>query len=180
MTEQLPFTVVRTFPDFEIRRYADYVLAQVQDEGGFSAVGLGSFTPLFRYITGANSGAQEISMTSPVLQETIADDTHVVSFVMPATLGIDEAPAPTNERVKMTPVAGHDAVALSFSGSWSTNRIHEYSRKLRDAVDREGLITTGNLYYARYDPPWKPWFMKHNEVLIALASPYAPVDAQSN
>ncbi|MEY4102418.1 MAG: hypothetical protein RIR88_552, partial [Actinomycetota bacterium] len=26
-----------------------------------------------------------------------------------------------------------------------------------------------NPYFARFDPPWKPWFLKRNEVLVALA-----------
>lgn len=178
MSEQLPFTVVRKFPDFEIRRYADYVLAQVQDKGGFNVVSFGAFSPLFRYISGANSGAQKISMTSPVLQETVADDTHVVSFVMPATMGMERVPDPNSDRVTMTPVAAHDAVAMSFGGTWSTHRMHKYGRKLRDAVEREGLVTEGNLYVARYDPPWTPWFLKHNEVLFALAEPYTPDEQQ--
>lgn len=27
----------------------------------------------------------------------------------------------------------------------------------------------GELIWVRYDPPWKPWFLRHNEVLLALA-----------
>jgi hypothetical protein len=31
-----------------------------------------------------------------------------------------------------------------------------------------GLETVGNLYFARFDPPWKPGFLKRNEVLIRV------------
>jgi hypothetical protein len=31
----------------------------------------------------------------------------------------------------------------------------------------------GEPIWARYDPPWKPWFMRRNEILIPIEMPPA-------
>ena len=46
MTEELKYEVVKKFPNFEIRRYPDYVLAQVEGTGEFNAVTFSAFSPL--------------------------------------------------------------------------------------------------------------------------------------
>jgi len=35
-------------------------------------------------------------------------------------------------------------------------------------VGRSGLTTVGEPVWARYDPPWKPWFLRRNEVLLEI------------
>ena len=49
----------------------------------------------------------------------------------------------------------------------------EHLATLRAALDEAGLASVGEPTWARYDPPWTPWFRRRNEVLIALddASP---------
>jgi hypothetical protein len=40
---------------------------------------------------------------------------------------------------------------------------------LRAAMKREGLEPAGEPTWARYDPPYKPWFMRKNEILIEVS-----------
>lgn len=173
MTEELPYTVLRDFGDFEVRRYPEHVLVQVTGHGDITSVGYRAFQPLFQFISGNNSSSQSIAMTAPVLQEEVAANTHVVSFVMPADMAAESTPAPMDARVATKPVAGFDAAVLSFSGSWNENRLREKGRELQRAVANVGLETTGNVLFARFNPPWMPWFLKRNEALIALAKPFA-------
>ena len=42
---------------------------------------------------------------------------------------------------------------------------------LADAHPAAGLAPAGPPVYARYDPPWTPWFLRRNEVLVPLADP---------
>jgi hypothetical protein len=35
-------------------------------------------------------------------------------------------------------------------------------------VKSAGLDAVGNPYYARFDPPWKPGFLRRNEAIVAL------------
>lgn len=173
MTEQLPYTVVRDFGDFEVRRYPEHVLVQVTDQGDFTSVGYRAFGPLFQFISGNNSASQSIAMTAPVLQEEVAANTHVVSFVMPKELSPAAIPAPKDARVETRLVSGFDAAVMSFSGSWNVDRLHAKGVELERAAKKAGLETTGNVLYARFNPPWMPWFLKRNEVMVALVRPFA-------
>lgn len=173
MTEQLPYTLLRDFGDFEVRRYPEHVLVQVTGQGDFTSVGYRAFQPLFQFISGNNSSSQSIAMTAPVLQEEVAANTHVVSFVMPRDMAAEATPAPRDARVATKPVAGFDAAVLSFSGSWNEDRLHAKGAQLLRAAAKAGLETTGNVMYARFNPPWMPPFLKRNEALIALAKPFA-------
>lgn len=173
MTEQLPYTLLRDFGKFEVRRYPEHVLVQVTDQGDFGSVGYRAFGPLFQFISGNNSASQSIAMTAPVLQEEVAANTHVVSFVMPKDMSADAIPAPKDARVATKPVAGFDAAVLSFSGSWNINRLHAKGAELQRAVAQAGLETKGNVLYARFNPPWMPPFLKRNEAMVALAKPFS-------
>lgn len=172
MTEELKYEVIKKFANFEIRRYPDYVLAQVEGTGEFNLVSFSAFSPLFNYISGQNLSKQPIAMTAPVLQETIESKRHVVSFVLPDDVAKSQIPIPTNSKVLTKKVLAHDAAVLKFGGSWSTRLLAEKENELRTAVAKAGLQTSGNVYFARFDPPWKPWFLKRNEVLINLADKF--------
>lgn len=169
MTEQLPYTVLRDFRDFELRRYPSYNLVQVEERADYTQAGYRGFNPLFQFITGSNSANQSIAMTAPVIQREVAAGTYAVSFVMPAAMLTESIPAPRNPSVKTVHVPEHDAAVMSFSGLWSESKFNKVADRLRQAVQREGLVARGEVYSARYDPPWKPGFLRRNEALLDLA-----------
>lgn len=169
MTEQLSFEVLRDFGDFQVRRYPEHVLVQVHNQGSFLTAGNQAFNPLFQFISGSNSDAAKISMTAPVLQEEVAPASHIVSFVLPMGTPADRVPVPKDARVTTKVVTGFDAAAMRFSGTWNEDRLHRKGRELITAAQREKFTTRGNVMFARFDPPWTPWFMRHNEALIELA-----------
>lgn len=172
MTEQQPYTVLAQKGEIEIRHYPDYVLAQYEVTGDFMSAGNRAFGPLVSYISGENAGRNSIAMTAPVLQETTAQNTHVISFVMPSSMSRESLPAPIRSGVTMKQVSGHDVAAMTFGGGWNAERFAQKAKELTSAVHSMGLEPQGSVYFARYDPPWKPWFLKRNEVLIALAQPF--------
>ncbi len=171
VTEKLPYTLVSTQGEIEIRHYPAYVLVQVKEGGDFESAGSRGFRPLFNYIAGFNANSQKIAMTAPVLQEPLAESTHAVSFVMPADFTLESLPAPSQLGVTIVPVAEHFAAAIKFSGSWNSQRFEDKGKELLAAVKNAGLETIGSIYWARFDPPFKPGFMKHNEVLIKIKEP---------
>ena len=168
MTEQQPFEVERTFDDFELRRYPDHVLVQVTVDGDFLRAGNLGFRPLINYISGRNAGSTRIPMTAPVTQEPLGERTHTVSFVLPEGTDASTVPVPTDAAVTTTAVAAGHVAARRFSGGWTDARFEENGELLLAAVARAGLRPAGNLYFARYDPPWKPGFLKHNEALVRV------------
>lgn len=171
VTEKLPYTLVSTQGEIEIRHYPAYVLVQVKEGGDFESAGSRGFRPLFNYIAGFNANSQKIAMTAPVLQEPLAESTHAVSFVMPADFTLESLPAPSQLGVTIVPVAEHFAAAIKFSGSWNSQRFEDKGKELLAAAKNAGLETIGSIYWARFDPPFKPGFMKHNEVLIKIEEP---------
>ncbi|MHC5796741.1 SOUL family heme-binding protein [Lacisediminihabitans sp. FW035] len=174
MTEQQPFEIERAFDDFELRRYPDHVLVQVTVDGDFLRAGNLGFRPLIGYISGRNVSATRIPMTAPVTQEPLGDHTHVVSFVLPEGTDPATVPVPTDATVATIAVPAGLVAARGFGGGWTDARFAENGEVLRASVERAGLRPTGNVYYARYDPPWKPGFLKHNEALVRVEEDTAP------
>ena len=163
MTEQQPYSVIKVYEGFELRSYPAHVLAQVSVSGDFMSAGNMAFGPLVRYIS-----ANNIAMTAPVVQESLAGNSHLVSFVMPAGMDVKSLPVPKDSRVSTLQVNETTVAARKFGGGWNEAKFEEQGRALLKAVEAAGLKTVGNLYWARFDPPWKPGFLKRNEALIAV------------
>lgn len=168
MTEKQRYDVLRQYADFELRHYPRTVLVQVEVAGDFSAAGNRGFGPLFQYISGNNQTSTRLAMTAPVIQETTTAQSHTVSFVLPDGMPPAEVPVPRNAQVSTKEVPERTVAARRFNGGWSEERFAQNGTLLVDAVRREGLMLAGRPYFARFDPPWKPGFLRHNEALIAV------------
>jgi effector-binding domain-containing protein len=170
MTEQQPYEVVHRYPDFELRRYPEHVIAETRVTGSFEGAGNASFRRLVGYIGGRNDQSRKVSMTAPVVQEAEGrrEDRYLVSFVMPEGFDLEGAPDPTDRDVRLRTVPAHTAAALRFSGRWSQARYEEHVRQLLASVAVVGLDVVGPVRFARFDPPWTPWFMRHNEVVVPV------------
>ncbi|HEX6248259.1 MAG TPA: heme-binding protein [Nocardioidaceae bacterium] len=170
MTEQQPYEVLGRFSDFELRRYPEHLVAETEVGGTFELAGNLAFPRLARYIGGHNRRRSKIAMTAPVVQEPEPGGRRfVVGFVMPADLGVDEPPEPLDAAVRTRRVPAQTAAALRFSGRWSRGSYEKHERSLLAALERHGLEVTGRPRYARFDPPWTPWFMRRNEVVVPVA-----------
>ncbi|KRF34694.1 SOUL family heme-binding protein [Nocardioides sp. Soil805] len=174
MTEEQPYDVVGEYPGFELRWYPEHVVAETRVTGSFQGAGNASFRRLVGYIGGRNTQSRKVAMTAPVLQEAEPEVGHyVVSFVMPDSFELDAAPAPTDGEVRLRAVPDQTAAALKFSGRWSQARYDEHAQRLLAAVEGAGLDLDGPLRFARFDPPWTPWFLRHNEVVVPVVPPAA-------
>ena len=168
MTEQQPYRVLSVHDGYEVREYPSYVLVQVDVVGDFMTAGNIAFSPLVRYISGNNTSGQRMAMTAPVIQETQNETQHTVSFVLPAGMDPTSLPIPRDARVRTVVVPTHKAAVRKFGGSWNETRFRSNGEALLAAVRGAGLQTEGDVYFARFDPPWKPGFLKKNEALIRL------------
>jgi hypothetical protein len=187
VSEQLKYEVVKNYGPFELRSYGPYVLAQVQIRGDFITAGNSAFNPLLRYITGANQQKTQMAMTAPVIQSSVEPDHHLVSFVLPEGAGSESVPVPvpTDSKVHIVHVAPHFAVARKFTGAWNFDRFVNESENLEDAVEDAiyggelGGRVEGEPYFARYNSPFTPWFLRRNEVLLGF-SPAAETGTKGN
>jgi hypothetical protein len=171
--ESPEYTVEQTIGPVEIRRYEPYMVASTRVGGSLQNAGNAGFGILARYIFGSNDSgdgtSEKIAMTSPVLQVP-SEDRYEVRFMMPREYTADTLPTPKDHRVSIEEVGAQRLAALSYRGTWSKNLHDRNLRQLRQTLERAGLTTYGDPIWARYDPPWKPWFLRHNEVLLALES----------
>jgi hypothetical protein len=80
-------------------------------------------------------------------------------------------PHPANARVSLRTSHEHVAAALRFSGVTSTSRVQAKEKELRAVLDANKLDVTDAVRISRFDPPWKPGFLRHNEVVLPIAWP---------
>jgi hypothetical protein len=109
----------------------------------------------------------KIAMTAPVAQSPGAGG-FVVQFAMPAEWTLDTLPEPTDPAVRLRAVPGRTVAVIRYSGTWSQERYAKHLATLQDALTRTGLRWRGEPVWARYDPPWKPWFLRRNEIWLEL------------
>jgi hypothetical protein len=168
MTEIQPYDVESVFDGFEVRAYPQHVLVEVDVSGEFGVAGSRGFRPLIGYISGNNHGNAKIEMTAPVIQAPVGDR-FTVSFVLPEGMDAASVPAPSAQGVRTRVVPAGRVAARRFSGGADQARFAANAMALAAAVKSAGLTAAGTPFFARYDPPWKPGFLRRNEALVRLA-----------
>ena len=165
MTERQKFDFVKKIPrtKVEIRRYHPCVIADVLVEAPYSQAANLGFRPLVTYISQNN-----IAMTAPVLQESTDLRSWIISFVMPEGMTVADLPNPQSSKVTLRTLAEQLAAVLPFTGITTTSKIQEKESELRLALTNESLTPIGTLRIARFDPPWKPGFLRYNEVILDI------------
>ena len=165
MTERQKFDFIKKIPrtKVEIRRYHPCVIADVLVEAEYSQAASLGFRPLVTYISQNN-----IAMTAPVLQESTDSRSWIISFVMPEAMTVADLPNPASSKVTLRTLAEQLAAVLPFTGMTTASKIQEKESELRLALANESLTPIGTLRIARFDPPWKPGFLRYNEVILDI------------
>lgn len=183
--EQPRYTVVQRQGNFELRRYQPYAVAEIEVRGSFEEAGNIAFRPLANYIFGQNRGSEKIGMTAPVtqtpkgerigmtapvIQSSTGEETYIISFVMPSRYTLATLPKPTDERIRFRDVPSALMAVWTYRGGWSATKYAREERSLRDAITDAKLTPLRGPVWARYNPPYWPWFLRRNEILIEVRS----------
>jgi hypothetical protein len=177
------YSVIERDGDFELRQYQPQILAETLVEGDFQEVGNIGFRRLFDYISGKNRKKQSIPMTAPVSQEAASEKIPMtapvnqervgekwrITFLMPSRYSLETLPKPLDSRVKLVEIPPRLLAATKYSGTWSRERYEDRKKRLRELILQRGLRIIGEPIFARYNPPFMPWFLRRNEVLIPVA-----------
>ena len=187
--ESPSYRVVESIGDVEIREYAPYLVAETEVDGPLEDAGSQGFRILAKYIFGDNQGNRKVAMTAPVSQERKAsakiamtapvtqarkDDRFTIQFMMPSEYTRESLPIPNDSRIQIREVPGRRLAAVRYSGRWSKSNYDTHLAKLLQTLERNGFEPIGEPLWARYDPPFKPWFMRRNEILTAFRPSEAP------
>jgi hypothetical protein len=180
--EEPDFEVVQRLDAVEIRQYAPYVVAEVTVSGPADSAGSRAFPLLAGYIFGKNKGERKMAMTAPVTQtptpvkmamtapvtQAPTAEGYRVQFVLPKGVTLESAPEPLDARVKIREVPAAKVAAVKFSGFWSEDNYQRHLSQLTSGLTTAGVRWKGEPVYSRYDAPWTPWFMRRNEIWLAL------------
>ncbi len=188
--EKPAYEVLERYADFELRRYESSLVAATEVGGDLEQAGRTAFGILADYIFGNNRGRTKIEMTAPVNQQQAGEriemtapvaqqpstgtadrDRYVVTFVMPTRFTLETLPTPGDPRVQIREVPPRLMAVRRYSGRWTEANYREHETILLQAVREAGLTPIGAPVYARYDPPFKPWFLRRNEVQVEVAEP---------
>lgn len=182
MVESLKYKVLEKKGNIEIRQYRSYIQAEVEVCGDDhrSAAEKG-FRILAGYIFGENRSKKKIDMTSPVKTETsekipmaspvkvTGQKNYKVAFIMPSKYKRDDLPIPDNEDISFKKIDREKIAAIRFSGYFDPKKIEKNTELLLDYIKEKGLYTDDEeIVVAGYSPPYIPWFLSKNEVMIRL------------
>ncbi len=180
--EKPSYKVVDRQDAFELRDYAPYLVAETVVGGSREEAGNAGFRILAGYIFGKNRGEKKIAMTAPVTQSEPAkiamtapvalageEGRWTIQFMMPAAYTLETLPEPLDPAVSFRVMPARRVAAHTYSGTWSASRYEEHLATLRAALASAGLTAVGEPTWARYDPPYMPWFLRTNEILVELA-----------
>jgi len=184
-TEEPSYQVVREFSGIEVREYAAYTVAEVVVAGPAGEAGRQAFPILAGYIFGKNKGERKFDMTAPVTQtaapvkmemtapvtQSVRADGFLVQFVLPKGVAVTNAPEPLDARIQLREVPPHQVAVVRYSGFWSEANDNEHLLQLQSALKAADLAWTGDPEFSKYDAPFKPWFLRRNEVWLRLAAP---------
>jgi effector-binding domain-containing protein len=184
--EEPKYKILEKTEDIEIREYTSYIVAETIVSEDFEDAGNEAFSSLFGYIGGKNisqesiemttpvrqekveAEGQEIEMTVPVTQESVDSGQYRISFVMPSRFTLATLPKPKDERVQLREIPAKKVAVIRYSGTWSKNNYDENLSLLYTFLNEKGYQIKGNPVWARYNPPFMPWFMRRNEIMIEI------------
>ena len=180
--EEPDYQVIRAFDNVELRQYVPYVVAEVVLDVPADDAGSQAFPILAGYIFGKNKGEKKLSMTAPVTQTAapvrmdrtapvtqaaVAGGTQV-QFVLPKGVTLATAPEPIDPRVQLRVMPAATWAVIRYSGIWSQSNDLEHLNELKASLAAAGVATQGEPMLARYNPPFSPWFLRRNEIWLAL------------
>lgn len=189
--EEPEFELLETVDDYEIRRYAAYIVAEVDVQGETMAdAGNDAFRLLAGYIFGANEPGAKMKMTAPVESRSTRDgqrmkmtapvesrratdgeSAYTYAFVMERQYTLDSLPKPLEPSIRLVERSPRVMAVRRYSGGWSDKNYRKNEALLIEALQGASITTIGAPELARYNSPFTPWFMRRNEVMIAIDWP---------
>ncbi len=178
--EEPEYHVVGSSAVYEIREYSPTIVAETTVPGTANDAGNAGFRILAAYIFGQNEAKASIEMTAPVAESPVKiamtapvaqspqEGGYLIRFTMPREWTLETLPKPLDLRVVLRALPARRVAVIRYSGFWSESRYDENLQRLKSALSEAGLHWQGEPVWARYDPPWIPWFLRRNEIWLEL------------
>ena len=173
--EQPSYKVILEQDKFSIRDYSEVIVVETKVVASRRDATSEAFRKLFRYISGNNEANMEIPMTSPVAQtltnqEDEIGESWAVRFFLPRSLTEENIPQPREAGVAVVKLKAQKYGSVSFKGTQNDKKVSENLAKLEAFITENDYEVSGPPVYAFYDPPFIPWFLRDNEILIPVTA----------
>jgi len=165
--EKASYKTVIKEGNFEVRLYDPVIIAVSQEN---NLKGTSGFNQLFSYISGRNRESKKIAMTAPVINNLDAEKP-TIAFVMPKAYSMEELPQPMPSNIQLQEIPKRYLAAISFSGNINQKIIEKKKHELIEWLKAKQITAIGSIELARYNPPFVPGFIKHNELLVEVNPP---------
>jgi hypothetical protein len=188
--EEPDFEVLHETTGYEVRRYAPYIVAEVNVKGEFGTAGNTAFRILAAYIFGENVPGDKMQMTAPVESRTAAagirmamtapvissdaegaTDTYTYGFVMERRYTMETLPEPKDPRIELRRQGPRIMAVRKYSGRWTEGKYKKNESILLSSLKADGLESRGEPIFARYNSPFTPSFLRRNEVMVEIDWP---------
>ena len=172
--ERPSYNVVLKEDGLEIRDYEPAVVVETQVLASRRDAAGEAFRSLFNYISGNNAASLEIPMTSPVTQTPVGkgldgvSDNWAIRFFLPSSLSMEDIPKPLQQDINIVTLAAQRFASVSFKGTQNDKKVAKYTARLREFISQNGYGVSGGPVYGFYDPPFVPWFLRDNEILLPI------------
>ncbi len=182
--EQPEYNVAYQGAGFEIRRYAPRLVAETLIVDKKPKAATAGFRRLANYLLGENEGRRSGPATSlgekvqlavgvPYVQYS-TDEGTVLQFPIGRRWTLDSTPLPKDPLVHIRALRHARVAAQRYSGMWSEARFRIQRELLERALNAADVPVVGGPQWARYDPPWMPWFARRNEIWFEIAPDWSP------
>ena len=186
-TQEPPYTIVSNPPNYQVRIYSPYLIAEVPQLPGQDN---NSFTILAKYIgvfgKPENQANQAMAMTSPVITvepvkmamtSPVVNAKDTMSFVLPFSYtSLEQLPVPTDKRIVLRAVPRRLIAVKVFSGWYTAAEGHKQLMKLKEWLAADQIIPEDSVKglesptwsVAQYHPPFTLPFLRRNEIWVDL------------
>lgn len=169
----------------EVRSYASFLVAETTVEAeNWDKAGSEGFRRIAAFIFGENqvpgsessgkismtapvevqAASEKIAMTAPVETQASTPGKWTIRFMMPSQYTLATLPKPKNPQVQIREVPASRRAVIVFSGRWTDANFAEHTEVLERFLKSRSLTAKGPLLSARYNAPFTPWFLRHNEI----------------
>lgn len=169
LEEQAPYEIIKVDAGIEIRCYRPQVRASITVVGEYKASHKEAFNSLASYIFGSNQETQKIQMTTPVLLAESKVKEWTMSFILPQSFMLENAPKPDDSRILLEERPLHLVASISYAGINNEEKIEEYTGILKKWLKkRPWYVPLSEFKTAQFDGPLTIPFFRKNEIHIEV------------
>ena len=182
--EEPKYTIIEINEWYEIRKYDNYIVAEVEVKWTQNEALNNWFKLLAGYIFWWNTKNISISMTAPVseitqkseqiamtvpVSNTITDNNlRIVQFSMPSKYSLEDLPNPNNKQVKIKKIEWYKSAVLQYSWYANEKRVNKMKENLLSYLNKDGIEVNWNMVSAQYNPPFSFPLLRRNEIMIPI------------